>query len=180
MKSKGSLRMTNEIFMKNIVLVGFMGTGKTTIAGLLSKRLRMRYVSTDELIEEREKLPIAEIFAIKGEGYFRQAEQEVVKKASLMNGVVIDTGGGVVLKEENIKNLKKGGIIICLTATPDVILERTKGYKHRPLLNTGQPKKKIEELLLARAPYYKNADYTIDTSELAIKEAVEEIEKILN
>lgn len=168
-----------KFFMKNIVLVGFMGTGKTAVAKLLSKRLRMRYVSTDELIEKREKQPIADIFAKKGEEYFRQAEEKVVKDVSSMKDIVIDAGGGVVIKEENIKKLKKNGIIICLTATADVILERTKGYKHRPILNVDEPKKKIEELLLARTPYYKKANYTIDTSKASVKEVVEKIERIL-
>jgi shikimate kinase len=165
--------------MKNIVLIGFMGTGKTAAARLLSKRLAMRYISTDELIEEKEKQPIVDIFAQKGEAYFRQVEQAVVKEVSLMKNVVIDSGGGVIIKEENIKNLKKNGIIICLAATADVILARTKGVKHRPLLNVGQPKEKIEELLFARAPYYKKADYTVDTSRLSVEEVVRKIEKIL-
>ena len=161
--------------MKNIALVGFMGTGKSTIAALLAKELQVNYVDVDERIEEKEGMSIADIFSQKGESYFRKAEKDVVAEISLDANQVIACGGGVVLDGENVKNLKKNGFIICLEARPDVILNRTENYKHRPLLNVEDPKIKIAELLKKRRPYYANSDYSVDTSELSIQEVAIEI-----
>ena len=158
--------------MKNIVLVGFMGTGKTTIATQLATRLNMRYVSTDGLIEKREKRTINEIFTKSGEDYFRDVESDVIREVSGMDGLVIDTGGGVVMREENLVNLKSTGIVICLTADEATIMERTKKYKHRPLLNVEDPKLKIRTLLAKRAPFYAKADHCIDTGKLTIRQNV--------
>ena len=163
--------------MRNIVLVGFMGTGKTRIAKALSEKLGMKYISTDELIEEKEKASISDIFSKKGEGYFRKAEKGVVKDVSLMENVVVDAGGGVVIDAQNVENLKKKGIIVCLWAEPEVILERTKKYSHRPLLNVANPLEKIKELLAARKPFYERADYHIYTSKMTLDEVAGEIER---
>ena len=156
-----------------------MGTGKTVTAKALAKRLRMHYISIDDLIEKKENKKISEIFAKYGEEYFRKVESDVIKEASQNKNVVIDAGGGAVIKEENIKNLKKNGIIICLTATPDAVIERTKNEKQRPLLNVEDPKEKIKELLASRAKYYAKADFTVDTSELTIDEVVRKIEDVV-
>jgi len=164
----------------NIVLVGFMGTGKTAAGKLLAKRLEMKYISTDEVIEDKERRSINDIFKNNGEQYFRRAEKEVVKKAAQLNKFIIDAGGGVVLDEENMQALKQNAKIICLSATPEVILERTKRYHHRPLLKVENPKAKVEELLKIRAPFYARADYTIDTTNLSLEQVVEEIEKAVN
>lgn len=166
--------------MKNIVLVGFMGTGKTTIATQVANRLKMKYISTDSLIEKREKRTINEIFTDSGEEYFRGVESEVVREVSLAQDSVIDTGGGAVLMEENIANFKAGGMMICLTADPGIILERTKKYKHRPLLNVEDPKRKIMGLLTKREQYYAKADHLIDTGKLTVRQVVEEIIRIVN
>jgi shikimate kinase len=165
--------------MKNIVLVGFMGTGKTTIATNLANKLGMRYVSTDDLIEKREKCTINEIFTKKGEDYFRDVESDIVREVSTQDGLVIDTGGGVVVREENLANLKATGTVICLIADEDAIMARTKKYKHRPLLNVEDPKLKIRTLLAKRAPLYAKADHCIDTSKFTIRQVVEKIEDIV-
>ena len=165
--------------MRNIVLVGFMGSGKTTIATKLAHRLKMRYISTDELIEKREKRTINEIFTRSGESYFRDVESDIVKEASGRENVVIDAGGGVVLREENMANFKSSGVVICLTASEETIMERTKKYKHRPLLNVEDPKLKIRELLKKRSPLYAKADHCIDTGELTINQVVEKIIEIV-
>lgn len=164
--------------MKNIILVGFMGTGKTTIAAKLSHRLKMTYVSIDNLIEKREKCTINEIFTKSGEEYFRDVETEVVRDVAEMENVVVDTGGGVVLRDRNMELLRSSGMIICLTADPAVIMERTKKYKHRPLLNVEDPKRKIMELLKTRAPLYAKADHSIDTGSLTVRQVVEKIADI--
>ncbi|MCK4993677.1 MAG: shikimate kinase [Candidatus Omnitrophica bacterium] len=161
--------------MKNIALVGFMGTGKTTIAVLLASKLHASYVDLDEKIEEKEGMRIVDIFSHKGEAYFRKAEKDIVAEITLQEGKIIACGGGVVLDEDNIKNLKKNGVIICLEATPEVILKRTENYKHRPLLNVDDPKSKIEDMLEKRKSYYAKADYSIDTSKLSAQQVADEI-----
>lgn len=163
--------------MKNIVLVGFMGTGKTAVAQELSKRLNMPVLNLDDMIERDQKKSINEIFKEYGEPYFREVEKKITKFVSQKEGVIIDAGGGIVLNEENVKNLKRNGILFCLNATPDVILERTKGFKHRPLLTVDNPKKQIEELLEKRRPFYSKADFIIDTSDKNISQVADIIIK---
>ncbi|MCM8763657.1 MAG: shikimate kinase [Candidatus Omnitrophica bacterium] len=165
--------------MKNIVLVGFMGTGKTTVAKELAKLLRCEYLSLDTLIEEMERKPILQIFAENGEEYFRDLESKVVRNISDKENLIIDAGGGVVLREENVINLKKKGLLICLKAKPEIIWERVKKYTHRPLLNVSNPKERIAELLRIREPYYARADHSLDTSYLTVREVVENILKLL-
>ncbi len=164
----------------NIVIVGFMGTGKTAVARALSRKLKMKYISTDEVIEDRERRSIGDIFKKNKEPYFRQVEKEVVEKVSLLNNFVIDAGGGVVLDEVNVKNLKQNGKMACLTATAEVILGRTKRHCHRPLLNVEDPQARVEELLAQRAAFYARADYTIDTTNKTVEQVVEEVEKLIN
>lgn len=161
--------------MKNIVFIGFMGTGKTTIATEVARRLKFNYVSTDDLIEKREKRTINEIFRESGEDHFRNVESEVVRELADKEGLVIDTGGGVVMREENMANLKFNGIVICLTADEDAVIERTKKYKHRPLLNVEDPKRKIRDLMSRREPLYAKADHIIDTGKVTIRQAVDKV-----
>ncbi len=150
--------------MKNIVLVGFMGTGKTAIARRLSRRLKMKYTSTDDIIEQKTGKDINDIFAEDGESRFREIEREVVREVSAMDNTVVAAGGGVVIDPDNIKDLKAKGVIICLNATPEDILARTKAFTHRPLLNVPDPLGKIKELLGSREKFYKRADHQVDTS----------------
>ncbi|MFH1594344.1 MAG: shikimate kinase [Candidatus Omnitrophota bacterium] len=164
--------------MKNIALVGFMGTGKTAAARMLSGRLNMKYISTDDLIEGRVGMSIPDIFSKKGEKYFRSVEREVIKDTSTMKNVIIDTGGGALIDPNNLKDLKAGGTVICLWATPENILERTKKYAHRPLLNVDDPLKKIRDLLAERRPFYQGADHHIHTSPIALEKVVLAIERI--
>jgi shikimate kinase len=166
--------------MANIVLVGFMGTGKTSIGKHLAEKLGCEFIETDDIIEQREGASIKEIFEKKGEPYFRDVEKEVVREVSQKRGVVISAGGGAIIDDENFKNLKKNSVIICLEASPEVILKRTKGNTCRPLLNVSNPRKKVEELLGKRKPYYKKADYCINTDGLTIEQVVGKITKIIN
>ncbi|RKY42202.1 MAG: shikimate kinase [Candidatus Makaraimicrobium thalassicum] len=164
---------------KNIVLVGFMGTGKTVVSRALAGDMGKAYVSIDELIEEREKKAINDIFRDEGEPYFRRVEKEVVKEVAEKLDQVIDTGGGIVLDSENMRNLRKNGVTICLWAGPRVIYERTKGHGHRPLLNTRDPEKSIKELLDHRRSFYEKADFRVDTTDFDIAAVVERIKGII-
>ena len=148
----------------NIVLVGFMGTGKTRIARDIARGSGMEYVSTDDLIETREGRSIKDIFSDEGEAYFRRVEKEVVAEVMSRSGQVVDTGGGVVLDGENMKTLLGNGTVICLWATPDVIYARTRAHGHRPLLNVDDPVGRIKELLSSRKAFYEKAEIHIDTS----------------
>jgi shikimate kinase len=168
------------MIMRNIYLVGFMGTGKTAVGKELAKKKKWQFIDLDELIELREKRTIADIFAKEGEPYFRKAEKQVLKDIAREKKFVVACGGGIVINEENINIMKQTGIIINLAASPKVILMRTLRYAHRPLLNVATPQKQIELLLKLRAPYYAKADRTIDTSELSVKEVADKILKIVS
>ncbi len=159
----------------NIVLTGFMGTGKTVIGKLLAEKLSWEYIDTDELIEKKENMKISDIFAKKGEPYFRKIETEIIKEVSKKDKCVISTGGGVVLKDENMATLEKNGIIINLYASPDKIFERTSKDKSRPLLNKDNPKEEIMKLLNFRAPYYDRCHFKINTDDSDIERNVGKI-----
>jgi len=164
----------------NIYIVGFMGTGKTAVGSELSKKIGWQFVDLDDLIELKEKKVIADIFAKEGEPYFRRLESRVLKEVSQETKFVVACGGGIVINPKNIETMKKTGIVICLCASPEAILKRTAGYAHRPLLNVKDPKKQIELLLELRAPYYAQADKTIDTSKIPVKEVVVKISKLIS
>jgi len=155
-----------------------MGTGKTAVGKELAKLKNWQFLDLDELIELKEKLTIADIFAKYGEPYFRKAESKALKEISKEKNFVVACGGGVVINPENTKTMKETGLMICLSAAAEVILERTSGYAHRPLLNVPNPKKQIQLLLKLRAPYYAKAHKCIDTSKSSVKEVVNKILKI--
>ena len=163
----------------NIYLVGFMGTGKSAVGRELAKKKKWRFVDLDDLIELREGRTIPDIFNKKGEPYFRIIEKRALKEVSREKKFVVACGGGAVINKENIKRMKESGIIICLKATPAVILKRTLKSVNRPLLNVGNPKERIELLIKLRAPYYAMANKSIDTSRLSIKEVVGRILRII-
>ena len=164
---------------RNIVLVGFMGTGKSAVAKILAARTARRLVEMDALIQRKEGMSINEIFAQKGEPYFRAREREVVQALSAKTGLVISTGGGVVLNPDNVKDFQQTGTVICLSASPETIYQRVKHRTHRPLLKTPNPLEKIKELLIARAPHYARADATVITDGKSIEEIAGEIERII-
>ncbi|OQX80783.1 MAG: shikimate kinase [Candidatus Omnitrophica bacterium 4484_70.1] len=164
---------------KNIYLVGFMGTGKTTVGKILAKKLKKEFIEMDEEIEKREGKKIVDIFRLFGEPYFRKVEKEVLKEIASCFNLVVSCGGGVVVDRENLRILKESGIVICLKAKPSIIYERTKKTEERPLLNVPKPLKKIKELLAKRAPFYAKADYSVDTSTLTPEEVSEKVIEIL-
>ncbi len=162
--------------MKNIVLIGFMGTGKTTVGRLLASRLGRPFFDSDKKIEYEYNMNIREIFEIYGEIYFRQKERMIINRLSRYSNAVIATGGGVVLSPENMTNLKRNGVIITLTASVETILERTSRRNTRPLLDDLKQREKIvNELLKERAELYHNADYSIDTSNKSLQQVSNEL-----
>ncbi len=161
----------------NIVLIGFMGSGKSMIARELGIRLKRDVVATDDLAQVREGKSVHEIFKSKGEAYFRNLESEIIKEVSQRQGIIIDCGGGAVLRKENLKFLKTNGIVFYLQATPEVIYQRIKHETHRPLLKAPDPLGCIKELYQQRLPLYNQADYTIDANDASIEGPVDEILK---
>jgi shikimate kinase len=160
---------------RNIILTGFMGTGKSTVGRKLAARLGHKFVDTDLLIEREEGTSITRIFADKGEPYFREREKQMIDRVCSEGGTVIATGGGAMMSEANVARMKGSGTVICLTATPDIILERVRKNSDRPLLQEKDPFTKIRTLLAARAEAYARADVAIDTSHLGVDEVVEAI-----
>jgi len=150
--------------MKNIVLIGFMGTGKSRVGHMIARKLGMRFVDTDEVIIQRMQMSIADMFARLGESRFREIERQVVAEIAAKSGQVIATGGGVPLDKTNIENLKSNGVLICLSANPETIYRRTMRSSSRPLLNTENKLDHIRNLLKSRELYYSVADYRVDTS----------------
>lgn len=161
--------------MRNIVLIGFMGTGKTTTGKMLANRLHRPFVDVDRKIEQQLELEISQIFEKHGEHFFRDVEKRMVAKVSRYTNTVIATGGGVVLSSANLKNLRMNGIIVLLTASLDVIYERTERRKTRPLLECEDKFNKIADLLAQRQDLYNEYDLKIDTSSLPPAEVVEQI-----
>lgn len=155
-----------------------MGTGKTTIGKELALKKKWHFLDLDNLIELREGKTISDIFADKGEPYFRRLEKRVLREVSKEKRFVVACGGGIVIDKENLKIMKETGLVVCLGATPEVILKRTSACSHRPLLNVTDPKKQIELLLKLRAPFYAQSDKTIDTSKLTTEKIVEKILKV--
>lgn len=161
----------------NIALIGFMGTGKTSVGRKLADKLDYQFVDVDQKIVEKDEREISFIFADEGEEYFRDLETEVTREVSQQDKQVIATGGGVVLRGENIANLKQGGIVILLTAEPEEIWRRTKDDEHRPLLEVADPLDKIKQLLSQRSAAYDCTPYQLDTTNLTVEEVTQKIKK---
>ena len=165
--------------MKNIVLVGFMATGKTEVGKALAKRLNWEYKDTDELIIDKVGKSIPEIFKLEGEEFFRSQEtillEELVKLG--LEKTVVATGGGIVLASDNWEWLSKLGRVICLKTKPEVILERVGTSQDRPLLlgSRAEVRRRIDELLISRQAAYAKADWTCDTSYSKASQVVEKI-----
>ena len=153
-----------------------MGTGKSAVGKMLARKLNRPFVDLDRQIEKEAGRTVQQIFERDGEPAFRQRETKVVREAAARKGHVIATGGGVMCNEENVQALKSSGVLICLTASADAILERTSAsLVSRPLLAGGDPKERISELLKLRAPTYAPVDVTIDTTGRTLQEVSEEI-----
>ena len=166
--------------MKNIVLLGFMGTGKTAVGKILAQKFSLKLVDLDNLIEEEMGMSISDIFFNFGEPYFRDLEKEIVRRISFKKNLVIATGGGVVLDDENMENLRRHGILITLMASVEEIYRRISQTKNRPLLDVPYPEKTIKEMLELRRPRYELADFTVNTSGRSVEDVAEEILRKIN
>jgi 3-dehydroquinate synthase len=162
----------------NITLIGFMGTGKSEVGRAVARDLGMEFVDCDALIEQRTGLTVGEIFQRAGEERFRRLERREIARVSRRWGLVVGTGGGAPKDPANIEALKRAGLVICLTARPDVIWERTQGAGVRPLLAVPDPRARIGELLQERRACYEQADRCVDTSDCAIGDAAQAVVNI--
>ncbi len=161
----------------NIVLIGFRGTGKTDVGRRLAEKLDLSLIQTDELIVKRARMPISKIVENYGWSVFRDMESEIVEEVGRVDNCVIDTGGGIILRKANVKNLRRNGKLILLKADVATIIERIKDNKERPSL-TGVKSfiEEVKEVLKERRIKYEEAaDFTIDTTRLTVDEVADEI-----
>lgn len=158
-----------------------MGTGKTAVGKELSRMLDMKIIDIDidAEIEENQQMSINEIFSTHGETYFRDIEAQTIRAFAREDRCIIATGGGAVLRDENMDILRQSGTIFCLNATPETILERTSRSSDRPLLNVDNPLAKIREMLEYRRPFYETAGIMVDTNDKTPLQIAEEIVEIL-
>lgn len=160
----------------NLVLIGFMGVGKTSVGKGLARRLEWPFIDTDILIEAAYSMPVAMIFAKHGEASFRATEKRVVEEIAKGRQRVIATGGGVVLDRVNVDRLKREGILIHLTLSPENIFHRIGHQRERPLLETEDPRLTLETLFRSREQLYRTySDVTIDRNGLSVDETVERV-----
>jgi shikimate kinase len=151
----------------NIVLIGFMGSGKTSIGRRVAQQLGFQFVDTDGVIVERAGMQVAEIFERHGEPWFREQETATLRSLSILNRAVISTGGGIVLPSENHALLRALGFVVWLSASEEVIFERVSRNQKRPLLQTPDPRATVHELLERRRCLYETvAQFTLDTTTL--------------
>lgn len=162
--------------MRNLILVGPMGAGKSTIGRLLAKELKLSFKDSDKEIEQRTGANIPWIFDVEGEAGFREREQAVIEELCTLDGVVLATGGGAVLRAENRAALHAGGRVVYLHTSVEQQLDRTSRDRNRPLLRTADPGKVLAELLRIRDPLYREiADVIIETDERPPRMVVQEI-----
>lgn len=159
--------------IRNVVLIGFMGTGKTTVGQAVARQLGFEFVDTDRLIEERAALSIPEIFARFGEAGFRELERTVVEGLSERENTVIATGGGVGANPGHLASLKRHALVVCLWASPEVIWRRVRRHRHRPLLQVPDPLARIRELLAERQPVYRQADVLMNSGLRQLRQVIQ-------
>lgn len=159
--------------MKNIYLVGFMGSGKSTVGKILAEKLNMNFIDIDKLIEEKEGMKIKDIFEQKGESYFRELERKQIEAIVNQEGLVVSTGGGLGANLDNMNLMKKNGDVIWLDVSLNTVLDRLKNDQDRPLLK--QPIEKIKQLFEERKNVYRLANIRINADKKTPSQIVEEI-----
>jgi shikimate kinase len=167
--------MHSERHLVNIALIGFMGTGKTTVGRVVAELLRFEYLDTDDLIQTKTGRTISEIFAVNGEPVFRELEQNVVAELASRQKTVIATGGGLPVNPLNLASLKTHALVVSLWSSPEKIWERVRHQSHRPLLQHANPQEKIRELLAARKPFYQQADILLNTDLRSVREVAQQV-----
>jgi shikimate kinase len=168
--------------MAQLILTGFMGTGKTEVGRRLARAMQRAFVDTDKLVEAAAGRPIADIFARDGEAHFRVLERDAVRQAVAVPDAVVATGGGALLDADSRRMLLSAGPVVCLTATPEEILRRVGDAQDRPLLGGGTQAErltKIRDILAAREPGYRLATHQIDTTGRSVDELVGEIRSLV-
>ncbi len=160
----------------NIYLIGLMGAGKTTIGRQLAKALQLPFYDCDRAIEEQTGVDISTIFEYEGEEGFRVREENMLLELTQLKGCVLSTGGGAIIRQANRKALKENGYVVYLECSIDKIMQRTKRDSQRPLLNTENPRERIERLFSQREEFYLScADFKIETSSMQSKGVVQSI-----
>lgn len=167
--------------MDNIILIGFMGAGKTSVGKEYALKYQKSFLDTDQLLEQKAGMKIPQIFEQHGEAHFRMLETEVLRDLLLScRASVLSVGGGLPVKEENRRLLKQLGTVIYLQTDADTVLERLKGFKNRPLLKGNDRREKILQLMEARSGIYSEAaDYEIQTVGRTVVQVAEEINKVV-
>ena len=154
--------------IRNVVLIGFMGVGKSSSGRMIANQLGFKFIDMDKAIEKKWGMTIPQMFEQHGEAFFREKEKEMCREVASKKSVVISTGGGTVKDPENVEILKRTGKIVCLAASVDSIMERTSARGTRPILDAMEDRRQgIIDLLAERQPMYAQADYTLDTTDLS-------------
>src|ERR1043166_946220 len=161
--------------IENLALLGFMGTGKSSVGRLVADTLRFTFLDTDRVIEARAGKAIRDIFAQDGESAFRQLERRLVQSLSRRTRTVISAGSGLPIDPTNLESLKDHALVVCLWASPETIYERVRGQNHRPLLNEADPLQKIKTLLAEREPFYRQADVLVNTGLRPLRQVADQV-----
>jgi len=174
-KSANAIAVISTRHLANLALIGFMGTGKTTVGRLVAESLHFDFLDTDELIQSSTGRSVAEIFSREGESAFRALEHRVVNELAARGQTVISTGGGLPTNGDNLAALKTHALVICLWASTEQIWERVHLQTHRPLLQGPDPQTKIRELLAERKQFYLQADVLVNTDQRSVREVAQQI-----
>ncbi|MHC1765780.1 MAG: shikimate kinase [Verrucomicrobiia bacterium] len=161
--------------IENIALIGFMGTGKTSVGHVVAHQLGFRMVDTDDLIQAKTGRRISEIFQSEGEAKFREYEWAVVTELASLHRTVIATGGGLATNPRNLASLKSHALVVSLWASVATIWERVRHQSHRPLLHDPDPQSKIQRLLAEREPCYRQADVLVSTELRSVREVAQQV-----
>lgn len=161
--------------IRNLALIGFMGTGKTTVGHAAAHHLGFDFIDTDRLVEARARKSITDIFAQDGEAAFRELERQVVEGLEQLDRTVIATGGGLGANLDHLASLKRHALVVCLWTTAEVIWERVRHHAHRPLLRVADPQAHIRQLLAQRERFYSQADVLVNTGPRQLRDVVQHV-----